>query len=342
MLVSEIGEFGLIKLLSHELGIEYPPQRGKTHPGLQVGLGDDAVVSRRHEGALIWTTDTMVAGVHFKPERTAWRDTGWKALAVNLSDIAAMGGRPDLALVTLMLPPDFCVEDALELYRGLRDIADVYKVSIAGGDIVKAAEFAVTVALSGWAHASRLSEPQVMTRDAARKGDVVAVSGTLGNSAAGLRLLDQAEAFDTEAKQALRLAHERPEPRIVLGQMAVRAGVRCGMDVSDGLVQDLGHIATASQATIRIDATRIPTSAALAEVFPAQALGLALAGGEDYELLMAAPARVMEALTAASATPLTVIGEVVSADAPGVSVMDETGREIPLEHRGWDHLAARP
>ncbi len=105
MLVSEVGEFGLIKLLSAELGIEYPPAKHASHPGLNVGLGDDAVVGQRHDGALLWTTDTLVAGVHFLPERTDWRNTGWKALAVNLSDIAAMGGRPDLALVTLMLPP---------------------------------------------------------------------------------------------------------------------------------------------------------------------------------------------------------------------------------------------
>ncbi|HLF78528.1 MAG TPA: thiamine-phosphate kinase [Dehalococcoidia bacterium] len=340
MLVSEIGEFGLIKLLAKELGIEYPPKRGQTHPGLRVGLGDDAVVGRRHDGALIWTTDTMVAGVHFLPQRTAWRDTGWKALAVNLSDIAAMGGRPDLALVTLMLPPEFCVEDAVELYRGLKDASEAFSVTIGGGDIVRASEFAVTVALSGWAYSSsRLGEPQVMTRDAARTGDLVAVSGSLGDSAAGLSLLDQGAAFDTEAQKALRLAHERPQPRVELGQMAVRAGVRCGMDVSDGLVQDLGHIATASHVQVRIDAARIPLSDVLHETFPGRALGLALSGGEDYELLMTAPARVIDALIATSQTPLTVIGEVVSGDAVGVAVTDETGREIPLGRAGWDHLS---
>jgi thiamine-monophosphate kinase len=339
VLVSEIGEFGLIKLLTAELGIEYPPKRGQTHVGLRVGLGDDAVVGRRREGALIWTTDTMVAGVHFLPQRTAWRDTGWKALAVNISDIAAMGGRPDLALVTLMLPPEFCVEDAIELYRGLKDASTVFDITIGGGDIVRASEFAVTVALSGWAHSSRLGEPQVMTRDAARKGDVVAVSGSLGDSAGGLLLLANGASFDTEAQRALRLAHERPQPRVELGQMEVRAGVRCAMDVSDGLVQDLGHIATASHAFLRIDAARVPLSDALHEIFPGQAMGLALSGGEDYELLMTAPARVMDALIAVSKTPITVIGEVVSTDEVGVAVTDEAGRELPLGRAGWDHLS---
>ncbi len=105
-MVSEIGEFGLIKLLAQEFGIAYPPARGVVpEHGLLVGLGDDAVVTARRDGSLIWTTDTMVAGVHFLPEQSPWRDTGWKALAVNLSDIAAMGGTPHLALVTLTLPP---------------------------------------------------------------------------------------------------------------------------------------------------------------------------------------------------------------------------------------------
>ena len=116
MRVSEIGEFELIRLLTAELGIAYPPAPGVAgQPGLLVGLGDDAVVTPSRSGALVWTTDTMVADVHFMPGRTAWQDVGWKALAVNVSDIAAMGAEPYLALVTLALPGDFAVEDAQAL-----------------------------------------------------------------------------------------------------------------------------------------------------------------------------------------------------------------------------------
>jgi thiamine-monophosphate kinase len=347
MLVSEIGEFGLIKLLSQQLGIEYPPARGVTQPGLRVGLGDDAVVGHRHAGALIWTTDTLVAGVHFLPQRTAWRDTGWKALAVNLSDIAAMGGRPELALVTLILPPDFCVEDALELYAGIKEAADAYGVTIGGGDIVRGPVFAVTVALSGWALDSRVGGTHVMTRGAARKGDVVAVSGTLGDAAAGIRLLSEGASFEGDALR-LREAQERPQPRVTLGKEAVRAGVRCGMDVSDGLVQDLGHIAAASGVSIRIEAARVPTSAPLRQTFLSQAIGFALSGGEDYELLLVAPRPVIESLMPRSGSnlrqrdkdgpPITIIGEVVDNDGARVSVVDEAGREIPLPRGGWDHL----
>jgi thiamine-monophosphate kinase len=337
--VSDIGEFALIGLLAQELGVTYPHRNGsKSQPGLLVPLGDDAVVTARHDGALVWTTDTLVAGVHFLPEYSAWQDVGWKALAVNLSDVAAMGGTPYLALVTLMLPPDFRVEDVIDLYRGLKEAATAYGVTIAGGDIVRAPVFAVTVALSGWAQVSHLGQPRVMTRDMARVGDVVAVSGSLGDSAGGLRLIAEGGDLESEASRLLLAAHQRPQPRVRLAKEAVEAGVHCAIDVSDGLVQDLGHIATASHNGLRIEAVRMPVSATLHEVFPARALGLALTGGEDYELVLVAPPAVMEALLARTDTPLTEIGEVVHYETPHVAVVDETGREIPLGGAGWDHF----
>jgi thiamine-monophosphate kinase len=340
--VSEIGEFPLICLLARELGVEYPPAPGsRRQANLLVGLGDDAVVTQRREGALVWTTDTMVAGVHFLPEKTAWQDVGWKALAVNLSDIAAMGAAPYLALVTLMLPEDAVVEDAVALYKGLAEAARAFDVTVGGGDIVRAPVFAVTVALAGWADQPRLGLPRAMTRDAARPGDVVAVSGAVGDSAGGLRLLQAGDAFKRKASRALRAAHERPQPRIALGREAVGAGVRCAIDVSDGLVQDLGHIAQASGVTIRIDANRVPLSEALHAAFPAEALGLALTGGEDYELVLIASQPVIDHLIATSKTPLFEIGEVVASDGPRVAVVDETGRDIPIRAGGWDHFAPK-
>jgi thiamine-monophosphate kinase len=337
MLVSEIGEFGLIRLLAAEFGIEYPPERGTPRPGLLVDLGDDAVVTRRRDASLIWTTDTLVAGVHFLPERSVWESVGWKALAVNLSDIAAMGGTPQLALVTLLLPEDHCVEDAVALYRGLREAADAYNVTLGGGDIVRSPVFAVTVALSGVAAVS-LGEPRLLTRGAARPGDVVAVSGTLGDSGGGLLLLKDGAAFDSEEQRYLRDAHERPSPQVACGQAAVRLGLRCAVDISDGLVQDLGHIARASGVGIRIEVARLPLSDALRAAFPEQATGLALGGGEDYQLALIGPRPAIDALQRTGVCPLTEIGAVVAADEPGISVVDETGAEVPLGRAGWDHL----
>jgi thiamine-monophosphate kinase len=338
MRVSELGEFALIELLAGELGMPYPAPAQPVRRGLLVDVGDDALVTRRRDAALIWTTDTMVADVHFLPGRTAWPNVGWKALAANVSDIAAMGGRPDLALVTLALPGDFCVEDAQALYRGLREATEAFGVMVGGGDIVRAPVFSITIALAGIAAASELREPLVMTRSAARPGDLVAVSGSLGDSAAGLRLLLNNDAFASDAARRLRGAHERPQPRVALAGEAVRAGVRCAIDVSDGLVQDLGHIARASGVAIRVDVTRLPLSPELIECFPAQAAGLALGGGEDYELVLCAPAVVIESLLGRMEAPLTVIGEVVRHDEPHVAVVDETGRQIPLPRGGWDHF----
>jgi thiamine-monophosphate kinase len=338
MLVSEIGEFGLIKLLAGEFGLVYPPSRSDAQPGLQVGLGDDAVVSERHDGSLIWTTDTMVEGVHFLPACTAWQDVGWKALATNLSDIAAMGGTPYLALITLCLPTDFQVEDAVDLYRGLHECATAFSVTLGGGDIVGAPVFSITIALSGWAEDASDGHAAVLRRSAAQPGDVVAVSGSIGDAVAGLRLALNGSEFQTAAEQRLKVAMDRPQPRVTLGLEAVRAGLRCGIDLSDGLVQDLGHVATASRVGIRVDAVRVPSSEALREVFPAEAFGLAISGGQDYELLLIGPRDAVEALIDSSKTPLTEIGDVYASDTPRVAVVDETGREIPLAHGGWDHF----
>ena len=338
MKLSEIGEFGLIELLAREFGIEYPPRGAAPPPGLLVGLGDDAVVTERRDAAVIWTTDSMVAGEHFLPERTGWQDTGWKALASNVSDIAAMGGRPHLALVTLMLPGDFCVGDALALYRGLHECALEYGVTLGGGDIVRSPVFAVTVALSGWAHSPRLGQPMVLRRDAAKPGDLVAVTGTLGDSAGGVRLLIAGRTGDTDDERRLIEAQQRPRPRVAVAEAALAAGLRCGIDVSDGLVQDLGHVAKASRASIVVDATKVPVGEALRRVWPDDALRLALSGGEDYELVLVGPKTAMDRCVAASDNSLTVIGEVVATESPVVRVMDAAGREIDLSRAGWDHF----
>jgi thiamine-monophosphate kinase len=249
-----------------------------------------------------------------------------------------MGGTPNLALVTLCLPADFVVEDAVALYRGLHECATAFEVTLGGGDVVSAPIFAITIALSGWAEATADGSAAVLTRGAALPGDVVAVSGTLGDSVAGLLLARDGCQFKTKVEKHLRAAEQRPQPRVALGLAAVRAGLRCGIDLSDGLVQDLGHVASASGVGIRVDAARVPTSDALRELFPAEAFGLAVSGGGDYELLLIGPRAAVEALIDSSETPLTEIGDVYKSDTPHVAVVDESGREIPLARGGWDHF----
>ena len=211
-----------------------------------VGIGDDAAVWRVGGGFTIATTDTMVDGVHFRRESAEARDVGWKALATNISDIAAMGGVPSFALVTLCLPWSVEPQWLDELYAGLRACAETYGVTVAGGDIVASPVLAITIALSGEPSAfADDGSPLLLRRDAARPGDAIAVTGALGGSAGGLRVAASRRGNRAIAKRSSSATCARM-PQLDAGQAAVHAGVRCGIDVSDGLVQDLGHICAAS------------------------------------------------------------------------------------------------
>jgi thiamine-monophosphate kinase len=338
--VTEIGEFGLIRELAAEFGIEYPPRPGGRQPGFAVGLGDDALVGERRDGAPVWTTDTLVEGVHFRRAWASWEDVGWKALAVNVSDIGAMGATPDAALVTLCLPDDAQVDDLRSLYRGMVQAAEAWGVRLGGGDLVRSPVFVITLALSGWAPLSATGMPLALTRSAARPGHAVAVTGTLGDSAAGLELLQRHGAPASATERRLMERHLRPRPPLGVARKAIEAGLRCAIDISDGLAQDMGHVARASAVGIRVEAARIPLSEALRKSYGARALGLALGGGEDYELALIGPRPALEALRSASGDPLTEIGEVLDYDGPRVAVVDENGREVAVGVGGWEHFRA--
>ncbi len=326
--VSGPSEFALIERLRAAL-----PKHAAN--GLVVGIGDDAAAWRSPAYTLA-TTDTMVAGVHFLPGRVSWRDAGWKALAANISDIAAMGGTPAFALVTLCLPPDTPVEAVDELYAGLIECAGVYGVTIAGGDIVTAPVFGITIALTGEAAVAADGSPLLLRREAARAGDAIAVTGPLGGSAGGLRaLLDDAPLTPDIAWLIER--HMRPRPRVDAGQAAIAAGVRCGIDISDGLVQDLGHVCAASGVDAELWLPSVPAPPELSACFPDDAINMATGGGEDYELLLVAPEAALAHASDLLGTPLTRIGRVLEG-AGRVRALDAGGGEMQIELAGWDHL----
>jgi len=331
--VSELGEFGLIERLAELLASQ---GSAAFSDRLVVGIGDDAAVWRENGSAVVATTDTLASGVHFLPDKTPWRDLGWKALAVNVSDIAAMGAVPEFALVTLALPPDTEVEAIDDLYRGLSEAGEAYGVVIAGGDIVRADQPVITVALCGRAGLDASNEPLVLRRGAAVAGDLLAVTGSLGGAAGGLRLLREGKHADTGA---LIERHLRPQPRALAGPAALAAGVRCAIDVSDGLLQDLGQICKASRAGAVVWRDKLPVEPALAELFGAdEALRMAATGGEDYELLFAGTSEQLDALRKQIDVPLTVIGETVIDPACEARLLDENGKAIDLPVAGWDHL----
>jgi len=324
--VSELGEFGLIQRLAAIAGAEAPPD-------LIVGIGDDAAAWRAGEQVLLATTDTLVEGVHFLPKFAPWADVGWKALAVNVSDIAAMGGEPLFALVTLALPLESEVSFTEELYGGLMECALEYGVTVAGGDIVRAPQISVTIALIGRAQ-MREGEPLLMRRDGAKAGDVIAVTGTLGDSASGLWRLRKGASDE----DALVRAHLRPLPRLAEAQEATQAGIICAIDVSDGLLQDLGHICQMSGLGAEVREEALPLSDDLWAAYPEDAIALAVSGGEDYELMITGDEGTVERVAQAISPALTVIGRMVESPRHKPRLLDTAGNELAVAVHGWDHL----
>jgi thiamine-monophosphate kinase len=318
-----MGEFGLISRLAEVLG---PPASDDAI----VGIGDDAAVLRFGREHVLVTTDTMVQAVHFLPG-SPWEDIGWKALASNVSDIAAMGGEPRFALVTLALPAEQPAADSESVYAGLRACAERYGVSVVGGDVVRAQQVAITIALLGVARSGG-GEPLLLRRAAARPGDAIALTGTVGDAVGGLlRMKD-----GTPPDDALVRAHLHPEAQLAAGAAAVTAGIRCAIDVSDGLLQDVGHICEMSGVGAVVQAGAIPVSEALRKAFGKDSLRLACTGGEDYQLVVVGQAALMEGLIRSAGVPVTVIGEIIDSADPRVRLLDDAGREITFPSRGWD------
>jgi thiamine-monophosphate kinase len=322
--LADIGEFALIERLA-------PLIRDVNDDDVIVGIGDDAAVWRSRDEFLVATTDTMVEGVHFLPG-TSWKDVGWKAIAVNISDIAAMGGWPRYALVTLCLPPATDVVAIEQLYEGLGTYAKMCAIHVVGGDIVRSGETAITVAVIGRADSAD-GTPLLLRRDAAKPGNLIAVTGTLGDSAGGLRRLKEG----APPTDALAARHLRPSARLAEGGLAVKVGLRCGIDVSDGLLQDIGHICERSKVGAVIRAADMPIGDELRAAYPDDALRLAATGGEDYELVLTGPEEMIARVNEELGDPLlTVIGEVVKDGTREVRLLDEAGKEIRFDRRGWD------
>src|SRR6266545_4812385 len=346
--LSGIGEFPLIDRLSGVLGV---PKGG----ALLLGIGDDAAAWHPTPGtATVATADALVEGVHFDLATTSWTDLGWKALAENISDVAAMGCEPRYALVTLGLPGTTDPADVEALYSGMRECGEAYGCSVVGGDVVAAPQVVISVALIGESMRGEGDvDPPLLTRSAARPGDLLAVTGALGASAAGLRALaeiaknEQAPAGGTLNRAVIAelvKAHRRPTPRVEAGRTLVENGLRCAIDISDGLVADVGHICERSGVDAEIEAARVPTHSAVSELFPADVLELALAGGEDYELACAGRRetieRAAELLRRAGGPELTIIGKIIEGQGatPAVRVRDASGAVLPLAATGYRHF----
>ena len=247
-----------------------------------------------------------------------------------------MGATSTYALVATVLAPSLTVEDLDAFIDGLAEACRCFGVRVAGGDVVRGTETAFTVTLLGTAAIDN-GRARVLRRDAARLGDAVAVSGAPGASAAGLALIEAGRAGEPAATPLLA-AHRRPVARPALGAGAMEAGVRCAIDLSDGLLQDLGHIAERSGVGVEVDLDALPLHPAAVELLSAQAaLDLALGGGEDYELALTGPAEALAALST-PALAVTVIGRVVPDHAGEAWALTPAGERYEPPSAGWDQL----
>lgn len=328
MKVWELGEFGLIDVIARTVG---KPSREE----LVLGIGDDTAAWRTGKSVQLATTDILIQDVHFNLEIVTWRDLGWKALAVNISDIAAMGGTPGYALVSLGLPPDTEVDSVAELYRGIKDIAKKFDIDIVGGNISRAPVVIIDVSLIGKASQT------LLTRSAAKPGDLIAVTGYLGTSAAGCRMLKSSLKLDKNTTALLRKAHLHPNPRVAEGQILAKNGVKAAIDISDGLISDLTHICEASKVGARVRIDRLPVHPKVKAAFKDKAMSMALSGGEDYELLFTAKNSVIDKVKNIMSTPVTVVGEIIKEHSGKITLWDEQGKAVSRGERGWDHFRSQ-
>lgn len=332
MKLSDLGEFGLIERFS-----------GRFLENLQrgvVGIGDDAAVIPWDEShSLLVTTDMLVEDTHFLRAAIAPRDLGYKSLAVNLSDIAAMGGKPMSFFLSLGLPPDIEVAWADGFFAGLHELATTHGVNLLGGDTTKSlSAIAINITVLGMAE-----NPHIKLRSAAKEGDVVCVTGTLGDSGAGLRLLLENSPGGGDA-EALISRHNRPAPHVAEGQwLGARDEVRAMMDVSDGIDSDLRRIMEKSNCGMDINLNNLSLSQELTRVGKLRGWNsreLAATAGEDYCLLLTVAADkytlVSKEFAARFGRPLHQIG-VVTAHAGDLKYFDN-GQLAVLKKAGWDHF----
>ena len=297
--------------------------------GVLVGPGDDAAVWQPPAGmAVVVSQDALVEGEDFRREWTRPHRLGRRCLEVALSDLAAMGAVPGWCTVTLCLPATTVLDDVLALTLGLREAGAEVGCSLVGGDLSGIrGPLVVDVCVGGWVEPGR-----VLRRDAGRAGDRLAVTGSLGGAAAGLRVLREGAPEGASAEQVRGWldAQLGPRARLAEGRRLAELGVRCAGDLSDGLLVDAGRTAAASGCRAEIVAERLPLAPGLREAFPEDWRELALGGGEDFELLVAAPSAVLARAIAAwpaGLAPLTEVG--VLREGAGVGLVERGAPRTP-------------
>jgi len=334
MLIGELGEFALIACLQQRLHSTAPVH-------LMRGIGDDCAVLRPAAGMdLLLTTDTQEDGVHFRRDWSTPQDIGWRCLAVNVSDIAAMGGAPLGAVIALSIPATLHVAFIEALYDGIQELATAYDCPVIGGNVSKASgHVSVTITVLGEVPAGH-----GVYRSGAQVGDEIWVTGDLGGAKAGLEVLLHPDRVTSLSTAAVLQRYRRPRPRLREAQYLRQHGVLHSLiDLSDGLSSDLAHICTESGVGAELEAAHIPMSEEVRHVAHAlqmAPLTLALHGGEDFELCLTAPAGALASLqnvfVAQFQCPLVRVG--IIQPGSGVTQRLPDGTQQPLSARGYDHF----
>ncbi len=333
--MSDLGEFTLIDRIKQIL-----PQA--KHPDVLIGLGDDtAVIKIDHNKALIATCDIQIEDQHFRLKHISTYQLGRRAIAVNLSDIASMGGKPSFALVSLGLPPKFSVIDYDRLFQGIKDELSQYSAHLVGGNLAKTEnKLIVDVTMLGEVHPDRL-----LSRSGSKVGDKIFVTGKLGESGAGFHILEAFGQHYPEKYANLVKAHLQPTPRIEAGKMIAETEIATSMiDISDGIASDLYHICQMSGVGAEIHSKRLPLPENIEEVSEiahTNPLNIAMHSGEDYELLFTVKPDVIPALITEISNKLslliTEIGHIVTR-TEGYYLIDSQQNRIPILPKGWDHF----
>lgn len=326
------GERGLIAEMSQIFG--RPPEQ------VVCGIGDDTAVIRPERNYdLLWTIDALIEGVHFDLTYTSLGLLGRKALAVNLSDIAAMGGEPQYALLALGWPPERHLAGALELARGMQSLAQEYDTALIGGDTVSSPG-CLTMSLTVM---GQVKSDELLRRDQARVGDMIYVTGQLGQAAAGLEMLRLGLDLPDEAKKLLLQAFLNPQPQVAAGRLLARHHLAtAAIDLSDGVASDLDQICLLSKVGAVVAAERVPIPTGVlgvAGVLGKEPIDLALKGGEDYHLLFTSPPdkelAMQEYFRQANLPAPTCIGTIVSGSGVRLRFQRE---EVEISGAGFDHF----
>jgi len=315
--LSELGEFGFIDRLRSWL----------PDPGAMIGIGDDSAVFEATGNTIVAATDALVEGVHFRSDWSSPSDIGFKAVSVNVSDIAAMGARPKWLLLALCAPPETTDEVLRGLYEGIGEACVAYGTELVGGDTVRAPQLTLAVTAIGEL------EGQPVRRSGAEVGDVLAVTGPVGRAAVGVNLLLSQDAKDASPEDAIACmsAHRRPRARVDAGVQLQQVAAHAAIDLSDGLGPDARRMAEASRIGIEIDLGRVPVAPEAGRIATARGWDierLVLGGGEDFELLVALPHEQLEG------TDWIEIGRVVD---DGLWLVRD-GQSVPLPDEGYDHF----